>query len=268
MISVDFYAQLGNQFFQYCMGKIVAKRTGQKFVPPERWKNKAGRPMSVKIVPPPTTTVGRAVPGVPQEIHTANWVDLGDIKPNRPVHLRGYFQRYELLQPWKQSIRNDWLRLQLSPLEILPGTVCVHVRRTDCLGDELNPDRQCQATTLDEYAHALRAFSDIDELLLVSDDYGDPFLAEFKKFGYPVRHNNGTLDLDFWAMASCDKLLISQSTFSWWAGFLGRATQIVCPISRSSFWGRGVGLMGRGDGGDYPNLYPYDEPERWKWVVM
>jgi hypothetical protein len=68
-------------------------------------------------------------------------------------------------------------------------------------------------------------------------------------------------------MASARKLLMSQSTFSWWAGWLGRAERIVCPLFAPSHWHFGSKLYGPPDPGalDFPNLIVDDEP-RWEFV--
>lgn len=270
MLLVPFTGQFGNQLFQYCLGRIVAARTGLTYQPGLEWLTKSRRPVTWKgprFLPTPRGVRGKTLPGTAQTIKTAHWLDLESIRSDRPVRLLGWFQRYELYKPWKSQIRTEWLPLLREFPATDPDAVYIHVRRTDYVGDHLSPLKHCQATTIDDYAAALLSFSGISKLVLLSDNYQDPILDEFSKFGFPVERANGTWDEDFMLLASCRQMIMSQSTYSWWAGFLGRAEKIVCPMVRDCYWGRGVDLLGAPPSGDYPNLYVDDEPNRWQWVV-
>lgn len=77
-------------------------------------------------------------------------------------------------------------------------------------------------------------------------------------------------DVDFLTLASARWVILSQSTYSWLAAFLGRAEKVICSVKPGTFWGNGVGLQGSqmGPGGrDFPNLFVDDEPGRWVWVT-
>ena len=264
MIVVEFMCQFGNQLFQYNIGRILAQRTGQAFQPPVQWLDKHGWPVVWTLKPPLVTP--RAVPGEhpsgdAQTVHVEQWLDLDSVRPDRPVHITyGYFQRYELLQPYKDQIRNDWLKLSQPFVQTDSEAVYVHVRRTDYVGG--------WATSIDDYAKCLDCFPDAKRLVLVTDDPEDPIHNEFSRFGLPYTISGRPWDKDFLLLASCRQLIISQSTFAWWAGFLGQAEKIVCPVFPGTFWRHGVGITGhRPPSRDYPNLYVYDEPERWHWLT-
>ncbi len=97
---------------------------------------------------------------------------------------------------------------------------------------------------------------------IVTDDPGDPFHQGFATFGLPVEIHSGKWDEDFLLLASCRQMIMSNSTYSWWAGFLGRAEQIVYPLAQGTCWSQGADARGS-DRQEYPNLYVDDESGRW-----
>jgi hypothetical protein len=280
-IHVDFTGQLGNCFFTYCLGKILAEKTGQDYVPPfPHWITKAGGPVKysteIPFIAQPVPTIGRgSVSGPTQHYHSLHWVDVDGFSRDRPIHVSSYAQRYQIFQPWKDRIRNDWLKIREDAfVETDPECVYIHVRRTDYVGNNLNPDQQCIAHTIPEYLRCLEEFPNAKLATIITDDPHDPFIAALRKTiaeRFPARgcsSVSSAWDRDFMTLASAKSVIISQSTYAWWACWLGRAEKVVCPIGVSSLWHRGMGLMGapKPGCGDYPNLYPHDEKEKWFWI--
>lgn len=255
--------QVGNQMFDYAMGKVIAERTGLRYKPPPRWLDKRGRPLRWTNTPLflPVESPGDTAHGQSQNLSVTHWIDLDELDPTRPIVLsHGYYQRYELFRPYKDRIRNEWLKIQPPFVTTLTDAVYIHVRRTDYVDG--NPEIQGLSTTIDEYAKCLEHFPDAKQLVIVTDNPRDPFHKQFDKIGLPWAVSGLNWDEDFMLLASCKWMIMSQSTYSWWAGFLGRAETIVCPMGPGTFWHHGIGLYGPADP-DYPNLYVDDEPERW-----
>ncbi len=115
-------------------------------------------------------------------------------------------------------------------------------------------------------------FPEAKRAVIVSDDYKDRFLNEVADLVASrlewVEAARGTWDADWLTLASCKNLIMSQSTYSWWAAFLGRCQKIVCPVFPSTFWGKGYRLIGPPkDGRDFPNLEVTDDPgKEWIWL--
>jgi hypothetical protein len=276
MIQLRFIGQFGNQLFQYCFARIVACRTGLGFTPPDAFLTKNGKPVVWSGTPLfQLARCGGELRrrGADLLIAAGNHYDLDTLGHDvRRVRIRtGYFQRYELYRPYKEQIRTDWLRLQVPLIATDPEAVYVHVRRADYVpgvGNPNDPRRHALATTIDEYAACLKHFDDAKRLVLCTDDPHDPFLHEFHRLGLPFSLSGGTWDQDLLLLLSADNLLICQSTYSWWAGFLGRARKIVCPLSRGTLWWFGA-TEGQGPTKpDHPNLIVDDEPDRWTWVTQ
>ena len=162
-------------------------------------------------------------------------------------------------------IRNDWLRLQTPFVKTDPDAVYVHIRRQDYCPPR-NTREAGIATTLDELAQCLTYFPDAKRMVVCTDATRDPWHQELHKIGMPWSMSGGAWDQDLLVLLSCDNLLMCQSTYSWWAGFLGRAQRIVCPLSPNTLWWYGKQSGSPPTQGDYPNLIVDDEPERWIWV--
>jgi hypothetical protein len=272
-IRVDQIGQFANQAFCYLFAKVLAARTGLDYRCPANWLDKQGRRLQWSTAPmfamwPTAGRVGTNERHV--RLRGGHWFDLAGIEHATRITCRlGYYQRYEYYRPHRDQIRDEWLRLQVPHCPTDPEAVYCHVRRRDYLPTPERPvthRQQPLASTIDEYAACLRHFPDARSLVLCTDDPRDPFLYEFARFGLPVTINGGTWDRDLLTLLSADHLLICQSTYSWLAGFLGRAQRIVCPVFPGTHWRLGLdgGLVGPPSNGDFPSLCVDDDP-RWIW---
>ena len=284
MISVRFVGRLGNQLTQHVMGCILSQVTRQIYLPPREFLADWEHNFPVKWSGPPLWTLEPQTPFLyrnvsshpdgPQPIRAVHWIDINAIDLNRDIRLEwGYFQRYPLLRQWTRDIRTNWLRIRVPLPEADPETIYIHGRRGDYVvnndGSPHDPARQCCATTMEEYGKCLEQFDPKAPIRICTDDVADQFWPEFGKRFHDRHCTLSPLawDQDFLLLAAAKNLIISQSTFSWWAGFLGQADKIVCPLSPGSHWWRGRDLAGPPPAGepDYPNLVIRHNP-KWEWV--
>jgi hypothetical protein len=267
MITVKFIAQPGNQLFAYVLGKVLSERTGLTYLPPAAFLDKNGKPVRWSAEPlwTMTPTCAKQLDGHPIKYRFYQHVDWTVFDSTRPIYVtNGYFQRLENFAGYLDEIR-EWLRIDPKRfVTIDPHAVYVHCRRTDYVdvGHGRPPDQNVQgiATTLDEYRECLREFPEAKRIVVVTDDVRDPFLLQFGRL-LPYTVSGLAWDMDWLLLASARKLLIAQSTYSWWAGFLGRAERIVCPVSPGTFWHDGMTNPMN------PDLLVRDEPGRWKWIT-
>src|SRR5215813_6868268 len=211
MIEVRYKARLGNNLFQYCLGRIIAEELGFKLCaePIPGFPNTA------------LSVVGEEREDY-EQILTGQQIDLpailADRRP-RKIILDGWFQRYEYYRPYRNKIR-EWLALDPEiPILTRQPELVVHVRRTDyvSLG---------WALPFSYYDSAIeRALPSNGEVWLVSDDRSDPFLKRFKKWN--AKFFAGSALQQFGLMRSAVSLVLSQSTFSWWPAFLGDASKVI-----------------------------------------
>jgi hypothetical protein len=260
---------MGNQLFDYCIGKVLASRTGLDYEPPPHFLTKRGKRLEwtgaplFRLTPSP----GDRPPDTnPIRLRCGHWLDLPSLDHATSIHLQaGYYQHYCFYRPYKDQIKNDWLKLQVPFCETNPQAVYCHLRRTDYVGVR-NKQAAGVATTLDELKRSLDHFGDATEMIVCTDDTTDPWFAQLDQLGLPWRFSGGTWDQDLLTLLSADQLLIAQSTYSWWAGLLGRAKRIVCPLTPGTLWWYGRESGSPPTRGDYPNLIVDDEPEKWTWL--
>lgn len=115
------------------------------------------------------------------------------------------------------------VRLRIEPLiQLARQSVIVHFRGGDYLASDMG--------TLghDYYGQALR---DYEEVCVVTNDV-EGARRFFNDDGYVSRHqvlNSGSAIGDFLLLASARVLVMSNSTFSWWASELGEQSRIISP---------------------------------------
>jgi len=129
MIRLSWQGQLGNQLFQYCFARILAKRFGMELqIDNPYLVDVRGHPLNRQLFAIKQVS-GRTTRGEPQKFigvsGTIN-IEVDKINPNRPIILCGYFQNYQYYKPYKLSIKR-WLQLPNLP-DIPEGVLCVHFR--------------------------------------------------------------------------------------------------------------------------------------------
>jgi len=147
---------------------------------------------------------------------------------DRRIVLRGYFQRSEYYLPWRERIRS-WLRLPRVAGELEPGPsdIVLHLRRSydmRVLGRQI----------------ALRYYEEI----LEGHAFERVFVCGLGLNGETrarlARFNPIWLDLDAVAtlrlLQTASQIAIANSTFSWWGAWLSDATRIFFPRPVRGFW--------------------------------
>lgn len=219
MVEVRYKARLGNNLFQYALGRLLAEELGLE--------------LSAQPIPGFPNTAQR-VPGVrhegPEQLLTGHAIDLQGILADRSARrivLDGWFQRHEYYRPYRARIR-EWLQFDpdIHVADPPPGVV-LNVRRTDYV-------QLGWALPFSFYEEALdRLRVDGETIWIVTDDPRDPF---FRQFGPDVRFFQGTDLQQLRFMSRARRLVMSQSTFSWWPTFLGNPETVICPDPAFGAW--------------------------------
>lgn len=218
MISVRYQGRLGNNLFQYCFGRILSEETGLA--------------LSVGQIPDFYNTKkidGKKVTGEPK-ILSGHEVDLEDIIKNynnSPIHLNGYYFRYEYYKPYKKQIKEDWLAMSNKVRVENTKDAVVHIRRGDFVSHGYT-------LTADSYHRMINSL-DFEDLYIVTDDPSDSFIKNFDVYNPKIISSSQSSDFMF--LMSFDKIIISQSTFSWWAAYLSDASNIIAPRTKNGVWG-------------------------------
>jgi hypothetical protein len=226
MIEVRYLGRLGNNLFQYSLGRIIAEETG----------------CSLSAVP---------IPGFPNtnlpirgnnfdqefEYYSGFRLPLEEILSNprtKGIILRGYFQRSEYYRPYKTRI-NNWLQFEKRSQTygnsiVDKDTLVVNVRRTDYISNGW-------ALPFSYYERAIQLLHNrTNKVVIITDDPADPFFLRFRKYK-PIFFKAPAIE-QLRLMSRSNFLIMSQSTFSWWGNFLSQEQVAICPRPTFGCWGR------------------------------
>ena len=153
------------------------------------------------------------------------------------VDLFGYFQSINYWDNIQPDIRalfspNETIQSLLDKTPMEPNTCAIHVRRTDYL--QLNDYHP--SLPIDYYKRAIESMK-ADRYIVFSDDIEwcktEPTFAG-EQFTFV---NSGNDLLDFFMMRQCDRFIIANSSYSWWASFLstGLNKRIIAPKKEQWF---------------------------------
>ena len=172
------------------------------------------------------------------------WFDprLLDLAVTRPLYLEGYFQdenyfrdiRDQLLAELQLHTAHDAQNLAVAEKIGSVEAVCLHVRRLHGVPNTKDAKPLAQVSQwhhLDD-AYFQKAVDQIEQRVarphyFVFADYADPdWLRANVRTHHPIEliaHKGTDKDYeDFWLMGQCRHFIIANSTFSWWAAWLGR----------------------------------------------
>jgi len=251
-VEIRFLGHLGNNLFQYALGRVLAESLDQPLVyqPPassgnwgqvERRSGVVDRLTEHLQAFPEIARLERGAAGDGEQIRYVygereDWngqgVNLAYLQRagvGRHIVLKGYFQRAELYHPHREAIRR-WCRLEPQPdlPELGVRDVVVHVRRSL---DMFLLDR---ALSLDYYRQALESL-DPGRVFVVGlgiDERCRQTLAPFRP-QYPELSAIATLAL----LSRAPRIVLANSTLSWWGAFLSDARRVCFPQPCRGFWG-------------------------------
>jgi hypothetical protein len=231
-VEIELPGLLGNRLFGFCMGKIIAEELGYNLYCKPIW----GFPNTYDYIHNKPSNKYRT-----EFILAHQEVDLNKIIKNhteRNIKIEGYFQRYKYMRPYEEKIRKNWLIIdpQLLYKQQDPNDIVLHVRA------KYKP----HFVPFEFYEKAL-ASTPHNRIFICTDEPNDPFLDNFKKYN-PIIHSTRCLSElidrgmswdeisklnfdEFLFICSFNKIIVSSSTFSWWAGYLSDATEIYAPNS-------------------------------------
>lgn len=147
---------------------------------------------------------------------------------HKNIYMNGWFQGAELLQPIRETLLEDfkWKPIGISNTfvcrQILStNAVCVHIRKGDYVN---NPIFDVCGDSY--YYNAMKYMQEIvpDPVFYIFSDAVDE-IQNNMRFPCPVVYIEGRHEdyEDLYLMKNCRHFIMSNSTYSWWAQFLGEA---------------------------------------------
>ena len=209
MVKVYYNGRLGNNMFQYALGRIIAEHKGYRL-----YAN------SIEMFPRTYDKVdGNEITDNILYVNTQQNIDLPSILNHKGgIVLSTFAQRYEYYSNYIDSIK-EWF--QLSPdIENISekpkaSDLVIHLRLEDYSSEGIVID----PNLLIKQSQKIIKEQKCNNGFIVTHDIKHPQVEYFKSCGFKL-FNKSQID-DFIFMKHARNLIIAQSTFSWWAGVLG-----------------------------------------------
>lgn len=240
MIEVHYRCALGNNLFQYALGRILAEHRGDALLCSAATKHTDAGQQSLPDVVDAFVDLPQKLPGrrveepqnrfVVGDRLTWNWhgLDLdallSDPEPTRIV-LDGFFQVADYYAPHRLALRR-WFTLKPRDLPFpADNDVAIHVRRGDfwMLGSVLSStwyrDRLAELDPARVFVFGVDVDDDVRAALSPWDT---------------VYVDGSPMD-DFALLQRFQRIVLSDSTFSWWAAFLSDA-EVWHPTPERGLW--------------------------------
>lgn len=233
MIRVEYQGTLGNQLWQYSVGRIMAEDLGLRFkcppIPgfPRTRDEVSGRTMFW----PRMKLSGHCLPE--------------QMRPSR-ITMKGYFQRFEHIRERAEVM--EWCRTShRTRLKSAENDLVLSIRRGwNGWPTELCPDV--------EYYQSLLAELDFAKLWVCTDSPDDPFFSFLPTLGIDYEVVRGSALDQFAFIQESSRVVMAPSTFTFWATYAGNAKEV--------YWPKIPGLESTADRQDW---YPVGDP-RFKEV--
>ena len=243
MFVVNLLGRLGNQMFEYAFARYVSKKKCAMFLfdSPTTYILPAYFDISN------STILYNRIPGL--RILVRNWInskkesskiDYTDcsnlpskIELKNNVYYEGYFQSLKYfpicvteLQKMFVVKRNHKQKFELRYGEIFKknNTIVLHVRRTDYLtfGSVLNFNEVDVSLPISYYTRCLELIPNLSsyKIFVIGDDR-EYISKNFGQYQNVIVADNEMI-VDFQLMMNADVVIISNSTFAWWAALLNK----------------------------------------------
>ena len=220
MIEVIYDGNLGNNLFQYSFGRILAEKLGYRL----QASPIPGFQKTYDLVDGDVITDDKPILLRGQK-PDLTFLDRTETK--KKILLTGYFQRAEYYEPYSTQIR-EWLQLEDTiAADIGPNDVVIGMRR----GNDYIPEHGLPRS----YYNAALESMHFEKVYICTNEPNDPFVQDYVKRYDAVVRAPGALD-NMMFLKKFNKMIISNSTFLWWAAFLSNAEEIVFPRPLNGFW--------------------------------
>ena len=212
MVDVEYKGRFGNCLFQYAFARLLAERFGIPYC-----MCLEGGPLESN-----DSAMSREKPDCFATVHEnldGPWQPPA-LTPDHHVRFSGYFQRWDFFQGQRERIRKFFRMPRVTKLP--EDHVGIHLRLADYHEiPGMVKDPSVYFGVLDRL--------ETREIILVTDDPSDPYLRAFRKRYGNLRIVSEDAKHDFELLMSMSTLVVGNSTFSWWAAYLGDASRVFVP---------------------------------------
>ncbi len=236
MVHLQMNGFIADNLFQYTIARLIAEELGYALKVSHSRMHPQQNVPQLKAFLAACANAPLALAGATHEgpVDYSAHIDHGDFdgydldlagicarNDPRRIEVRGYFQRYALLQPYKDRIQSWFIMKPCDQgYEVSPDDLVLHIRR----GDMVVFDR---AMSLDFYTDLLERLS-YRRLYIVGCGLDREVRRAIAPYD-PVYIEGEPVD-DFKFMLAFSRMILSNSGFAWWAGFLSGAKEVHVPL--------------------------------------
>jgi hypothetical protein len=255
MVVSDPFDGWGNKLIQYCFGRVLGS-TLNYYVSCRRLPgivNSGDWNVTKERVTTPVVDINH-------HSKYRHYVDIDELKALAPgqFNVRSYLEYYPNLENYRDAIREDWCYIsnpyQGDNLKDLSGRFKKYNGNTfvpvdvDNIGkndlvisirlgrDYLGQHRM--RLLLGDYFRIVLDRVDYDRLFITSQDPYNDILADLYRYD-PIFLDHISALHTFNFVRLFNKIVLSQSTYSWWAAYLSEAKEIYFPITKDGPWSYG-----------------------------
>lgn len=252
-VQYDPWGRMGNRMFQYAFGAILSHRRNCMLYHGE--------------LPNFGITANQGTPDREKSTHTKSYgnhrADLNQLTadPNNII-VDSFLQRAEYYLPYRTDLR---LIFKQNPLgSINKDKLVIHIRETDYLQIDSFLGYKAYRNIIDE--------SKFTDIIIVTDNSDCDTVKRLVSEGCTLNtpgyvdkftHTSDERGMqDFRTLLLSENIALSQSSFSWWAAFLGNHKKVIYP-----FVSKSTGCIWKNEPGiDDVSLF-YESPENVKHIL-
>lgn len=228
MINVKLIGGLGNNMFQYSLGRILAEQKGYNLAV-DGINNLQKYFLNVVNIDTNKTANGEPLHlGYDSKQNTIQHVNLEEVlHHDGPINLAGFFQKHEYYVNHLDTIKQWFAYNDSSYFKPNENDLVIHYRLTDytSLNWHLPPEAFIETIHRNNIKH--------DNCYLITDQPNHPFIQQLLKIKNLTVVNQTEL-ADFTLLKYAKQLIVSHSSFSWWASFLGHQDKVYIPMYKNS----------------------------------
>lgn len=224
MIAVKLIGGLGNNMFQYALGRILAEKKDCNLIVDgieqlTKYFSNVKNITDKKDLTGPILHLGYNSPDT-----KIQYVDLNLTRLHSgPIKLEGFFQKYNLYENYLPQIKQWFSYDDSSHIKPTENDLVIHYRLGDyvSLNWNLLPDNYIFIIEKNKIKY--------DNCYIITDDATNPLSIKLLNLNNSKIIKQTELQ-DFTFMKHAKNLILSHSSFSWWSAFLGNQEHVYVPL--------------------------------------